>query len=529
LQEGAAIQEPNEDGGGVSEKVKLRFMNPKPVILLAFANDPGRFMGELTREMKSLDKILRRQFLIQLQPAAEKKDIEELFQIYGQEIRVFHYGGHAGPEGIETAPTEDVPKLTFARGLAEFIGLQKGVRLIFLNGCATEKQVEHFHRSHIPCVIATTRPVQDRMARLFAEGFYRSLASGKCIEDAFHEGRASARGHFERDEDMTTRGFDRLAKESTGDDFPYKLLVDKRWSEAGKETIKDWTPPPLKPKKENGEEAIIPLPKPKGERTYLLCNRGEHNDAFEDPVQQVLKAPTRRPRFFLLHGPYEERPDSLADRFYEFTVRDILHRLKEPVSPGKYHRVEMKFPTARDFNSRQNQKKAFYSLQKHFSNADLDLPEAGLQVVQKLGYKRRIVLLQHNLMAADWHADMPEFIRWYFTEFWQLTLNPRQPQIVVVLNLTYHLDKGLGGLLKKRKDRQIENALEKLAEEIEDCFFIERLRQVSRNEVGEWQRDYLPHEDELIDQIFGRSNQLSMGKIEPGLRHGLKKYADQNE
>ncbi|MEM6348587.1 MAG: CHAT domain-containing protein, partial [Bacteroidota bacterium] len=205
-------------------------MTRKPVILLAFANDlqhHGRYLKEVNREMAELGEILDPHALVKLKPSATKEIIENAFQDYEQGIKIFHYGGHAGGQGLETSPTDDVPRITFAKGLADFVGRRKGLKLVFLNGCATKEQVKFFHRSQIPCVIATIRPIQDKVARQFAIRFYRSLSKGQNIKTAFLDARDSLRGIYPEDGHMLTRNI--FWEESQNNDqFPYQLLTDPK-------------------------------------------------------------------------------------------------------------------------------------------------------------------------------------------------------------------------------------------------------------------------------------------------------------
>lgn len=500
-------------------------MTRKPVILLAFANDlqhHGRYLKEVNREMAELGEILDPHALVKLKPSATKEIIENAFQDYEQGIKIFHYGGHAGGQGLETSPTDDVPRITFAKGLADFVGRRKGLKLVFLNGCATKEQVKFFHRSQIPCVIATIRPIQDKVARQFAIRFYRSLSKGQNIKTAFLDARDSLRGIYPEDGHMLTRNI--FWEESQNNDqFPYQLLTDPKQIEVELQGLKDWTI-------QSGEtqDPILGQAKVGHLKTYLLCNRDEHNEAFEDPLERTLKVELRKPQFYFLHGPHEELPHSLADRFFVFTVARILKRLAEPIAPGKFVRREMKFPTARDFENKRHPDKATLSLQKHFSNSELGLPKHGRDVLTKLGKQQRVVLLQHNMMAADWHPKMAAFIQRYINEFWQIELIGQQPQIVVVFNLTYHLEKGLSGFLKKRKDNSIQEELSAISERIPHCHFIDRLRPVNRNELAEWQNDYLPQHTDLLQRINWRKNRASMQSIEAILRKILQQTAEES-
>ncbi|MEL6251760.1 MAG: CHAT domain-containing protein [Bacteroidota bacterium] len=495
-------------------------MPSKAVILLAFANDrtgPGRFLTELDKEMLRLGEILQSEMFPLIKPAASGEKIRNAFRDYKEEIKIFHYGGHAEAEGLATEAGElHEEAYTHIQGLSKFIGLQKGLRLAFLNGCNTLGQAKAFHQAGIPCVIATNREIGDAEARRFSEEFYKSLIRGSSIKKSFEEAKSSLESiHGERG------GFRSLIfgdeKESKEEIFPYEFLVKAGSEGSSEESIKQWA------KEELPKNDFLPEKKAAGTKTYLLCNRQEYVNDFGDELQFGLKEKVRRPQFFFIHGPHEELPGSLADRFYEFTVRDVLKRLKEPLNPGKYYRYELGFPQKSDFESKRNRDLAFIRLQNHFEQKDLDLPEDGGDVLKRIGPNRRIVLIQHDIMAIHWHEKMPEFLNRYLGEFWNLELSASQPQIVVVFNLTYNLAKGLSGFFKKREDKHIQGKLEKLVDAFDNCVLIKKLESVSSDEVAAWQGEYLKEKPGLISELFGNKNKLPMAEIEPVLMRELKK------
>ena len=63
-----------------------------------------------------------------------------------------------------------------ARGLAGYLGQQRGLVLVFLNGCSTEPQVRRLRDAGVKAVVATTHAIQDVVAAEFAAAFYAELA-----------------------------------------------------------------------------------------------------------------------------------------------------------------------------------------------------------------------------------------------------------------------------------------------------------------------------------------------------------------
>ena len=162
----------------------------RPVILLTFANDRDNYLPMINRERKNVYRSLRRhadEGLIQVEKEASSslEDIFELFNTYSGRVAIFHYGGHAGGTHLQLEAPDTSAQAAAAGGLAQLLGQQGNLRLVFLNGCATRPQVELLLKSGVKAVIATSVKVQDQMATEFAEQFYHALASHASIQRAF--------------------------------------------------------------------------------------------------------------------------------------------------------------------------------------------------------------------------------------------------------------------------------------------------------------------------------------------------------
>lgn len=160
----------------------------KPVFFLAFANDPESPIPAVAREVRSI----REGFELALEQglcevlileSVRAQDIFDTFEnpLYRGRIAVFHYGGHATPEGLHLGQSETL----FAEGLAPFLGRQEGLKLVFLNGCSTVGQVDELKEAGVKAVIATSKDIDDGLASLFAGRFYRSLARYSSIAQAY--------------------------------------------------------------------------------------------------------------------------------------------------------------------------------------------------------------------------------------------------------------------------------------------------------------------------------------------------------
>jgi len=123
---------------------------------------------------------------------ATVEDLFDAFRAHRNQIVLFHFGGHANGYELYFENAQGQPTAARAEGLAAFLGRQRGLRLVFLNGCASRAQARNLLAANMDVVIATEREVEDAVALHFADHFYRGLVSGATVETAFHEAVAAA-------------------------------------------------------------------------------------------------------------------------------------------------------------------------------------------------------------------------------------------------------------------------------------------------------------------------------------------------
>ena len=181
-----------------------------PVILLIYANDrvdPAHHLRNLSVEVGRIRDALQsavqhRLCEVVIEANADADRIFSVFQDarYRNRIAVLHYAGHAD-EGrllLESAaggsPSGPSGQGTVhAAGLAAFLGGQRGLELVFLNGCSTAPQVQGLLDANCPAVIATAQAIDDQVAMEFATLFYRGLGGGAGLESAFNDAVAATR------------------------------------------------------------------------------------------------------------------------------------------------------------------------------------------------------------------------------------------------------------------------------------------------------------------------------------------------
>jgi hypothetical protein len=217
-------------------------MTMTPVIVLAFSNDKDNYLEMIVRERKNIFELLRKLHDnkdIQVDKE-ENTSIEDLFKIfnnYNDRIVIFHYGGHANGAYLQLEKGAGNAQLAHANGLAGLLGQQKNLKLVFLNGCATQGQVEMLLQSGVKAVIATSVPINDEMAVDFSEQFYAKLASNVTIQEAFNTAKAliTTKYGFKRQIDQYRDMF--IAKKQTSGSTSAELPWGIYYNEANKAVL----------------------------------------------------------------------------------------------------------------------------------------------------------------------------------------------------------------------------------------------------------------------------------------------------
>lgn len=156
-----------------------------PLVFLAFANDQDNHLPLLEDERKAITAELiplasKQYFQLFTESSATTDDISRYVAEFKDRILIFHYGGHADSTKLILAD-----QTANSNGLAQLLGLQSDLKLVFLNGCSTREQVEELFDAGIPAVIATSVPIADDSAKVFAAIFYKALATRHDLESAF--------------------------------------------------------------------------------------------------------------------------------------------------------------------------------------------------------------------------------------------------------------------------------------------------------------------------------------------------------
>jgi WD40 repeat protein len=231
-------------------------------VFAAFANEleARRYLRQLPEEARGVERALQNApCAVLLRYNVTLQDLVDVLQSqeYRSRIAVVHYGGHAGGELLSLEHSSGDNRPAHAKGLAALLGQLPNLRLVFLNGCATQGQVEHLQAAGVPAVLATSDKIDDAAARNFAVRLYQGLAEGQTIgaavavaEGEQHTALGSARAAYR---DALVEGT------QAGAEWPWKLhLLEpevEKWSlsEAAGDPLFGLPPipkdPPYLPKK----------------------------------------------------------------------------------------------------------------------------------------------------------------------------------------------------------------------------------------------------------------------------------------
>jgi hypothetical protein len=164
-------------------------------VLLAFANDwveDRRHLRNLLVESKAIHGALAplvETGTLAVPPALQNATVDDVISAFRDRrardrIRIFHFGGHASGSMLLFEDAAGRPAEAHASGLARYLGQQRGLVLVFLNGCCTEPHVRRLREAGVKAVVATTHAIHDEAAAEFARAFYAELAT-RSLREAF--------------------------------------------------------------------------------------------------------------------------------------------------------------------------------------------------------------------------------------------------------------------------------------------------------------------------------------------------------
>ena len=164
----------------MTKKIRILVLSSNPWstgrILVA---EEGREIYDRIQEGPYRDK-----FEVYNHGAVRPRDLQRLLLTY--EPQIVHFSGHGSKEqSILLERTNGRAQALDQQGLKDvFAFYNSHVRLVLLNACFTKTQARLIS-DVVDYSIGTARPIGDKVSVAFAGAFYRALAFGKSITDAF--------------------------------------------------------------------------------------------------------------------------------------------------------------------------------------------------------------------------------------------------------------------------------------------------------------------------------------------------------
>ena len=493
-----------------------------PVIFLAFSHDPDRDLPGVREELQTVMSVFdRTTFFPDHRWQVRQDEIENAFEKYAGQLRIFHFSGHADPSKLQVNNYSFNPTNIFSEGLSQNIGLFcKEIKLVFLNGCSTKEQVQFFINKGIPAVIATSRPVRDKVACEFAKRFYQKYtnegsslslqlafeATLNSIETDFGVLRSSATKINYELLDETVRGIFQIKKE---DNEPlYQLYTNPGTPGIAAETFRDWGGEAAKPRENIRKADDVFQIKSAGvdAKSYLLCNRSKQYPEFEKVLQQKRAGQAPDPFFFFVHAEEEHCPDDLSERFTLYGLPALCRQngfaeeieLAEPDVFSGGNPDDPANPTRDLFKTRLSE---LYKICFEGEDAHNNLL---CKLMRRPGDEEVLVVL-HRLSPEEWsdyydpelcadlNGKIETLLRYYIGDFSRYLRDGFSERLIVVFSVQYYEpDTFFPDLFQRLETEFTTNRVRVLG----------NLPLVRKTDVDRWQDDVLKEKFFLVNDIF---------------------------
>jgi hypothetical protein len=376
-----------------------------PVILVAHANDREdgeNYLRELPGELKRIRAAMKPAKSAGLCMPVERANVtpDEIFEVfrdYRDQVAIFHFAGHTSSAELLFETSDGAQQVVQAGGLAAYLAQQKGLVLVFINGCSSGDQVDGLICAGVPAVIATKAEIEDGIATKFAENFYKSLASGASIQKAFFEAKAAITSVCESPADACNHDHEDYDED---DSWPWDLYQGKKTlglADRWKLTASVGNAP--------GSRIKIPQLLP------YMADRSKQRDQLEDALIGHLDEHARRPLITIVSGDEREEHTRFVERLHQVTLPKLM-ALNNDTGSINLVSLDWGYPGGKASERFERLRK---EIAKKLANNRAAGPD---ECVAALSIDGRPVMVVTTIYSQNWERDEPEMIA-MFKRFWQ--------------------------------------------------------------------------------------------------------------
>jgi hypothetical protein len=175
-------------------------------ILMISANPLDSSRLDIAEEARAIREKLRltpESANIDLRHCEAARPDDLLHELNEHRPHIVHFSGHGeGEPGIVmTGPNADTKVVSGAALGRLFRVLKDNIRVVVLNACDTTLQASEIAQD-IDFTVGMSSTIGDDAARVFSSSFYRAIAFGRSVENAFEQGLAAIALDGLRDDDV---------------------------------------------------------------------------------------------------------------------------------------------------------------------------------------------------------------------------------------------------------------------------------------------------------------------------------------
>lgn len=486
--------------------------------MLAYADQrqvPSEYLSELKRESSRVFKHLQHYDLedkCDINQISEAT-VEEIFNLVEEwdkrkDLIIFHYGGHASGSGLLLTGEDGKSRKAGAEGLARLLGSLQSLKLVFLNGCSTRKQVDLLLKLGVKAVIATSMPVQDRTAVDFADRFYKNLSEGETVGESFDRARDFVLA--KHDQKILSPYESRsifLDEEEDEEDLPWGIYYKE-----GDNSLLKWTLPNDPPQKQRFSEL-----------DKYTCNRSEQNSLFKTRFLTYLGE--KKVQTFFIHGEEKQSPKGLFNRF----VMEHISTAYEET----FHKVALMEEATELEGAKINLLTALFDAVE-LKHARRKRSELNLKTVAGAPSLRNTdcVVIKFKVYSSAWKPFTGDFMQWFLAEFGNASqLGQGAPDFIFFISVIYE-KSAEGGFFKRLLKKSPKDKILKTVQQFSEISVLEELPPVKRSDIHKWfdriEVENVLEKEEQMAKFFPDQEVWEMVRVERKLEQIIEFYNEKH-